>query len=194
MQPDLVTTANDTGIAEWIRRLAYRLHLPTTMIKFLIVGGIGFVINQIFLFLLYDTTILAFLPEKGSNADLGLLTNGDTRLLISSIIAVEIAIIAQFNFHDRWTFRHRNRHGNALKRFFKFNLSSAVSPIIIVLTVNLLTPMLRDGHDDESAIGTLAPYIAATVGVLLGFIWNWTLTSFVIWPTRRDGRDGSSSS
>lgn len=192
MQPDLVTTSNDTGVAEWIRRLAYRLHLPTTMIKFLIVGGIGFIINQVFLFLLYDTTIVGFLPEKGSNSDFGLFTNTDTRLLISSIVAVEIAIIAQFNFHDRWTFRHRHRHGNVLKRFFKFNLSSAVSPVIIVLTVNLLTPMLRDGPDDSSAIGTLAPYIAATVGVLLGVIWNWTLTSVVIWPTRRAGSDDSS--
>ncbi|MEO6196478.1 MAG: hypothetical protein ABIP58_00045, partial [Dehalococcoidia bacterium] len=90
MQPDLVTTANDTGVADWIRRLAYRLHLPTTMIKFLIVGGIGFIINQVFLFLLYDTTIFAFLPEKGSNSDFGLFTNTDTRLLISSIVAVEI--------------------------------------------------------------------------------------------------------
>lgn len=190
MQPELVTTSNDTGLAEAIRRLAYRLHLPTTVIKFLIVGGIGFLINQFFLFLLYDTTIFSFLPAKGSDADLVLFEHTDVRLLVASVIAVEIAIVAQFNFHDRWTFRHRNRDGNVLKRFAKFNLSSIVSPIIIVVTVNVLTPMLRDGPDDSSTVGVLAPYIAATVGVLLGFIWNWTFTSVVIWPTQRGARTG----
>jgi putative flippase GtrA len=158
------------------------------MIKFLIVGGIGFVINQFFLFILYDTTIFRFLPDKGSSSTFFFFTHTDTRLLISSIIAVEIAILAQFNLHDRWTFRHREREGNVITRFLKFNLSSAVSPIIIVVTVNLLTPVLRDGPNDSSPIGTLAPYIATTVGVLLGFIWNWTFTSVVIWPTRR-GRE-----
>ena len=188
MQPDLVTTANDTGLAEAIRRLAYRLHLPTTVIKFLIVGGIGFLINQFFLFLLYDTTVFGFLPAKGSDANLVLFEHTDIRLLIASVIAVEIAIVAQFNFHDRWTFRHRKRDGNVFKRFFKFNISSIVSPIIIVVTVNVLTPMLRDGTDDQSTIGVLAPYIASTVGVLLGFIWNWTFTSVVIWPTKRGAK------
>jgi putative flippase GtrA len=170
---------------DWIRQLAIRLHLPTTMIKFLIVGGIGFVINQFFLFLLYDTTIFGFLPEKGASETLFFFTHTDTRLLLSSIIAVEIAIIAQFNLNDRWTFRHRVRDGNIFLRFLKFNASSIVSPIIIVVTVNLLTPVLREGPNDTSAIGVLAPYIATTVGVLLGFIWNWTFTSVVIWPSRR---------
>jgi putative flippase GtrA len=155
------------------------------MIKFLIVGGIGFVINQFFLFLLYDTTIFGFLPEKGASETLFFFTHTDTRLLLSSIIAVEIAIIAQFNLNDRWTFRHRVREGNIFLRFLKFNASSIVSPIIIVVTVNLLTPVLREGPNDTSAIGVLAPYIATTVGVLLGFIWNWTFTSVVIWPSRR---------
>lgn len=35
---------------------------------------------------------------------------------------------------------------------------------------------------DESLTGTLAPYISNAVGVMLGFIWNWTLNSLIIWP------------
>jgi putative flippase GtrA len=189
MQPEMVTTVPASrGLADWLRQLAYRLHLPTTMIKFLIVGGIGFVINQAVLFLLYDTGIAWFLPAKGTPGEILFLHPSDMRLLLSSIIAVEVAIVAQFNFHDRWTFRHRRREGSLISRFARFNLSSAVSPIIVVLTVNLLTPVLRDGPDDSSLVGTLAPYIATTVGVLLGFIWNWTLNSVVIWPTHRASR------
>jgi putative flippase GtrA len=174
----------EAGFSETVRQLAHRLHLPTTFIKFLIVGGIGFLINQFCLFLLYDTPIFWWLPEKGADGSLLFFTHSDLRLFISSIIAVEIAIIAQFNFHDRWTFRNRNREGNIVLRFFKFNLSSIISPIIVVITVNVLTPVIKGNAGDNSVVEALAPYIANTVGVLLGFIWNWTLNSVIIWPTR----------
>jgi putative flippase GtrA len=181
MQHDYAGPATDTGLSESLRQLAHRLHLPTTFIKFLIVGGIGFLINQFCLFLLYDTPIFWWLPEKGADGTLLFFNHSDLRLFISSIIAVEIAIIAQFNFHDRWTFRNRNREGNIVYRFVKFNLSSIVSPIIVVITVNALTPVIKD-NTDSSTVEALAPYIANTVGVLLGFIWNWTLNSVIIWP------------
>jgi hypothetical protein len=34
-------------------------------------------------------------------------------------------------------------------------------------------------------MGKLAPYIATSVGVLLGFIWNWTMGSAIIWRRRQ---------
>jgi putative flippase GtrA len=185
MQPDFATTPSTNSAVDWMRQLAYRLHLPTTLVKFLIVGGIGFLISQFFLFIFYDTPVAWFMPAKDTDARLLFFTHSDVRLLISSIVAVEFAIVAQFNLHERWTFRHRERDGNIFARFAKFNLGSIVSPIVVVLTVNILTPILRDGAHDESLIGTLAPYIANTVGVLLGFIWNWTLNSLVIWPNRK---------
>ncbi len=189
MQPDLATTTAGTGTVEWIRQLAYRLHLPTTLVKFLIVGGIGFLINQAFLFLFYDTPAAWFLPAKDTDTDLLFLTHSDIRLLISSVLAVEFAIVAQFNLHERWTFRHRERDGSIFARFAKFNLASIVSPIVVVLTVNILTPVLREDPHDDSLVGTLAPYISNSVGVLLGFIWNWTLNSLVIWPNRSTAND-----
>lgn len=165
-----------------VRLLAHRLHLPTTFVKFVIVGGVGFLIFQFFLFLIYDAPLVWFLPSQDTSADFGLFTLSDIRLLIASIVAVEIAIISQFNLHDRWTFRWRPRDGWIGQRFIKFQISSIMSPIIVVVTVNALTPVLRNAADDESLIGTLAPYMSSAVGVLMGFVWNWTLNSLIIWP------------
>ena len=184
MQPELASTQGQ-GLQEWGRQMATRLHLPTTLVKFLIVGGIGFLINQFVLFLSYDAGAFWFFPAKHTHVDLGLLTAGDSRLLLASIVAVEVAIVCQFNFHERWTFRKRNREGNIVARFFKYNLSAAVSPLITVVCVNTLTPVFRDAAGNESVIRSLAPYLANTVGVLLGFTWNYTLNTLVIWPHMR---------
>lgn len=184
MQPELAT-AQGEGLQEWGRQLATRLHLPTTLVKFLIVGGIGFLINQFFLFLTYDAGVFWFFPAKHTHIDLGLFTAGDSRLLLASIIAVQVAIVCQFNLHERWTFRKRNREGNILARFAKYNLSSAVSPLITVVCVNALTPIFRDAAGKDSLLGDLAPYMANTVGVLLGFSWNYALNTLVIWPHQR---------
>ena len=183
MQHDLATPA-DQGLMAAASALAHRLHLPTTLIKFLMVGGIAFVIFQVFLYLLYGqppapffpdlSGLFWFLPEKDTKADLLLFTHPDIRLLIASVIAVEISIVFQFNSHERWTFRNRHRAGWTLMRFLRFNLSAIVSPIIIVLTTNVL-----------SVAFDVLPYISSMLGVLIGFFWNWTLNSLVIWPKHR---------
>lgn len=184
MQTELDPT-NESGIVVWARELSNRLHLPTTLVKFLIVGGIGFLINQFMLFLGYDSGLVWFFPDKSHELSLGFLGSPETRLLISSVIAVEVSIICQFNFHERWTFRKRKQEGNIFKRFAKFNLSAIVSPIITVVTVNVLTPQVRDWAGEDSFIGTVAPYLANTVGVMMGFTWNYLLNTLVIWPTQR---------
>lgn len=160
-----------------LRELAQRFHIPTTLAKFLMVGGVGYLINQAVLFLVYEQNVLWFLAAKETSVSLGLFTLPDIRLLVASIVAVEAAIVAQFNMHERWTFRHRPRSGAGLLRFVRFNLSSSVSPIISVATINVLTPVLG-----------ISPFISNTIGVLLGFTWNWTLNALVIWPhLRKDG-------
>ena len=156
-----------------LRRLAERWHVPTTLAKFLVVGGLGYVIYQGMFYLLYDSPIFWFLPGKDTEAHLVVFTHPDIRLLIASVLGVETAIVFQFNAHERWTFRHRPRRGWIGARFVKFNLSSIVSPVIIVTTTNVLTPVFG-----------LSPYVSNTVGVLLGFTWNWTLNTLVIWPHR----------
>jgi putative flippase GtrA len=173
MQQDLATT-NSEGLMGTVSAFAHRFHLPTTLIKFVMVGGAAFVVYQLGLYLLYDSPVFGFLPKKDTDADFLVFTHPDVRLLIASIVAVEVAIVFQFASHHRWTFRHRRRDGWVVKRFFKFNLSSIVSPIIIVITTNVLTLSLLH----------LSPYLAGVIGVMIGFAWNWTLNSLVIWPHR----------
>jgi dolichol-phosphate mannosyltransferase len=148
-----------------------RLPLGATFVKFLIVGGIAYLINQFMLFLLYDSPVFWFLPDKDTDTNLLLFSHPDIRLLISSVLAVEIAIVFQFTSHERWTFKDRPRKGWGPFRFAKFNLSSAVSPIIVVVTVNTLTPIFG-----------ISPYISNTIGIAAGVMWNWTWNSLVIWP------------
>jgi putative flippase GtrA len=173
MQPEMISDSN-SGLVAYARAIAVRFHLPRTLVKFLLVGGAAFMIYQVALFVLYDTPVLWFLPEKGTEFDLGPIAIPNTRLLISSIIAIEIAVLFQFNSHERWTFRHRPREGWIGARFLKFNLSSIVSPTIIVVTTNALTAILG-----------WPPYLSAAVGVLLGFAWNWTVGTRIIWPHAR---------
>ena len=180
MQQDLATPANQ-GLMAAASARAHRLHQPTTLIKFLMVGSIAFVIFQVFLYLLYGqppaplfpdlSGLFWFLPAQDTRADLALFTHPDIRLLIASVIAVEISIVFQFNSHERWTFRNRQRGGWTLIRFLRFNVSSIISPIIIVLTTNIL-----------SVAFNMLPYISSAIGVLIGFVWNWTMNSLVIWP------------
>src|SRR3990172_12091000 len=96
MRPELISRSNDRFV-EAVREIIRRFNLPTTFIKFLVVGGFGFIINQTMLFLLYDSPLFWFLPGKDTHVDFGLFTHPDIRLLISSILAVEVAIVFQFN-------------------------------------------------------------------------------------------------
>jgi len=175
MQPELATQA-DQGLIGAASALAHRLHLPTTLMKFLIVGGVAFGIYQVFLYLLYGeppsdflpdlSGLFWFLPDRNPDAS---LSDPDIRLLIASIVAVEAAVLFQFNSHERWTFRHRERRGWIVLRFIKFNVSSIVSPIIIVVTTIVLHAL------------SVSPYVSSMIGVLIGFAWNWTMNSLVIW-------------
>jgi putative flippase GtrA len=173
MQPEIISES-ESGLVAYARVIADRFHLPKTLTKFLLVGGVAFLIYQFALFIFYDTPLFWFFPDKETEIDLGPLTIPDARLLISSVLAIELAVLFQFNSHERWTFRNRPREGWIGTRFLKFNLSSIVSPTIIVVTTNALT-----------AIAGWPPYFSAVVGVLLGFAWNWTVGTRIIWPHAR---------
>ena len=70
-----------------------RLGLSPEFVKFLMVGSVAFVVNQLALYLLYDAPLFSFLPGKDTRIDLGLVAHPDARLLIASSVAVEVAIL-----------------------------------------------------------------------------------------------------
>lgn len=147
-----------------------KLRGSTTFIKFAIVGSIGYVVNQVFLFLLYDSPAFPFLPAKDTDATIVFFTHPDVRLLIATVIAVEVSILSNFFWHNVWTFSDRAQRLPMALRFVTFNLTSIGSPVISVATVNVLTPNFG-----------VNPYAANTLGIALGMIWNWLWNTQVIW-------------
>ena len=61
-----------------------------------------------------------------------------------------------------------------LARFLRFNASCIVGSVIIVTTVNVLTPVFG-----------IRPYLSNTAGTLLGFSANWLFSTDLIWPLAR---------
>ena len=156
----------------FIDRLATRLRVSPEFLKFLLVGGIAFLINEATLALLYD--VLPVLPARDRELDLGFFTHPDVRLLLASALAVEAAIVFKFYALENWTFRDRPRRGWGPVRFLQFNASCIFSPIIVVVTVNALTPVFG-----------ISPYISLVIGTLAGFLANWAFRAYLIWPLAR---------
>ena len=152
------------------RSALQRLPVSTTFVKWAIVGGIGFLVNQFVLFMVYDSPLFAFLPARGADLKLIFFTHPDVRLLIASIAAIEAAILSNFYWHDRWTFRERQRRSPRPIRLLKFHFFSIGSPLIVFATLNTLPPVFG-----------VSPYIANTIGVALGASWNWIWDNHVIW-------------
>lgn len=159
-----------------------RLRDQFTLFKFVVTGATGYVVYQIVFVLGYESTLLGFLPDKGQ--ELGLLgfSHSDARLLITTLVAAELSIVAVFAGHHLWTFQDRViEHRPIWLRFAQFNAKAAVSSLgILTLIVNLLTLGLG-----------VSPYLAIPVGVATASIWNWLWDSSFIWRPVGGRNDGT---
>lgn len=95
--------------------ILYRQALLKQMGKFLIVGGLGTLVNTGSLVILYHQLHLA--------------------LVVASALATELAIGHNFLWNDYWTF---GRRGLSLNRFVRFNLVSLGGQCITVVTLWML--------------------------------------------------------
>ena len=134
----------------------------STLLRFLVVGGAGFVVNQTILYGLYESV---FAPFRDRDT-LGL----NEALLLASIIAVEVSIIIRFVLNDRWTFKGTRGAKPLHRRFLESNISSLGSPAISLACVNLLTPLLG-----------ISFLITNSMGIALGLVWNWLWSRHVVW-------------
>ncbi len=139
------------------------------LLRFLLVGGIGYLVNQLVLYLIYDGPFTLGLPAKGDDWTTPLFYIRDLRLLVASVAAVEAAILSNFLWHNFWTFSGASGQ-RIYYRFLKFNITSLGSPAISLLMTNTLTPYLGVHY-----------LIANSIGILLGTTWNWLWASKVIW-------------
>lgn len=121
--------------------------LATKLAKFSLVGGSGVVVNTAALYLFYQ---IGHLP-----------------LVMASLLAVELAIVNNFLWNDRWTF---GQHALSPMRFLRFNLVSAGGLAITTGTLALVT-----------SFGVYY-LLANLLGISLATLWNFAFN--VLWTWR----------
>jgi dolichol-phosphate mannosyltransferase len=146
-----------------VLRLAIMDH--KRFIKFLIVGGTGFLLQ-------FSTVSLAIFFGFEQ--------------FIAAMIGGEIAILANFFFNNLWTFRDTKsvkQQGNLIQRLFKFNFSSLASigiqGVVVYFAVKILGESLwLFGRHFHTSIIILIPTI-----ILLVIPLNYVIYNKIIWKT-----------
>jgi dolichol-phosphate mannosyltransferase len=140
------------GVGLFIQRERARL---TRLGRFLVVGGTGVLVNSLALLVLFQWAHLA--------------------LVLASALAAELAIVNNFWWNDRWTFRlplpaDNKRTQLSLHRFARFNLVSLAG---LVITTGTLWILVRQ-------LGVY--YLAANLlGIALATAWNFAANSVWTW-------------
>ena len=147
-EPEMPITGHAAALPSRMRRLAHRERaLLARASKFLVVGGTGVLVNSLALLLLFQW---AHLP-----------------LVVASALSVELGIVNNFYWNDRWTFR---RTRLSLRRLAQFNLVSLGGLVITTGTLWILA-----GH-----LGLY--YLAANLlGIVLATAWNFAVNSWWTW-------------
>ncbi len=160
------------GPLQSIRRmLRQQLTSHIALIRFGLVGGSGYLLYQGVLFLVYDSQLVWFLPAKDTNGFVLFFEHGDVRLLITTLVASPVAIVAVFTGHNLWTFRDRDPIRKPVwVRFGQFLATALVAVSITTTTVNVLTVQFDIYH-----------FVALPIGVALGGVWDWLWYSQLIW-------------
>jgi dolichol-phosphate mannosyltransferase len=151
--------------AEYVRHLA-RLRRDTLLssrfVRFALVGLSGVVVDMGLLYLLSDPRALGW---------------GLTR---SKVIAAEAAIVSNFQWNDRWTFRDlvpEQRSWRArLRRFLKFN---AICLGGLALNVTLLNLMFN--------VFGMNRYVANAIAIGTVTAWNYLLNRALAWRSAQVG-------
>ena len=140
-----------------VARLRSKIPFPIARLsRFLVVGLSGVAVDMLMLYLLSDPSML----------NLGL-----TR---SKIMASEVAIVNNFLWNDRWTFKDlakgQNQKRQVLKRFIKFNLVCLMGVILNVLILNTL---FNTFHINR--------YLANFIAIAIVTLWNFWINLKLNW-------------
>jgi dolichol-phosphate mannosyltransferase len=142
---------------EYIQHLLrLRLARSSRFLRFIAVGLSGLAIDMLILYLLADARTLN-LPM--------------TR---SAIVAGEIAIINNFFWNDRWTFRdlagQQTSKRQRFRRFLKFNLVCLMGVVLKVLILNVLYNFIFHNQ-----------YISNLLAIICVTLWNFWINLKLSW-------------
>jgi dolichol-phosphate mannosyltransferase len=150
----------DAGVyVAYVRHLA-RLRRDTLLrsrfVRFAIVGLSGVAVDMALLFLLSDPRALGW---------------GLTR---SKVLAAEAAIVNNFLWNDRWTFRdlvpEQHTARAAVRRFLKFNVICLGGLTLNVVLLNLMFNLLQMNR-----------YVANAIAIGCVTAWNFLLNRALAW-------------
>ena len=122
--------------------------VSTRFARFCLVGLLGVVVNSVVLYIAHGVVGLP--------------------LLMASALAVEVAILHNFLWNERWTFGERNL---SLVRLGKFNATSLGGLLITLGALHLLV-----------TYGRVHYLLANLVGIALASAWNFGVS--VLWTWR----------
>lgn len=150
--------------------------LVSKVFKFLVVGGIGTLVQLISLQLLRGV-----IPEFR----LYVLTS----FLLSTLLSIEVAIVSNFVLNNIWTFSDRKLKASEIPlKFIMFNLTSTGS-ILIQLVIALLGESIFGLHQLFTVpllsfpVDTGLVYVILGIG--LGMFWNFFAYNAFIWKKKK---------
>ncbi len=164
---------NTVGYTQDLMRsaLRYRLKESASFFKFLVVGGIGFIINTAGLVV---GVHFGLTPANAGAA------------------GAELAIISNFILNNFWTFSDRKLVSWKVipLKFIQFNVLSIGSVVIQYSSLKIGELIFGLSRYKSSIVDT--PYLRIftwymlfyVIGVGLGLIWNYTMYSRVIWAKK----------
>ena len=140
-------TSNNYTLADyqdWTKRKAGKL-TSIDFIRFIIVGGSGFIINTIILTLLYRV--------------------GHLPLVVSQLIGAETALISNFTLHNIWTYKNSLGNSSWLRKLIIFHGSSWSG---ILITTSILLALVNYLHINY-LIGLV---VASAITMLWNYTWT----------------------
>lgn len=162
-------SSNDAKTGAWLR-LSDLFGRHHKLIRYGLVGSLGYIIYIGLLALMYDLALVPFLPGKGDSVDLLIVTHKDSLFLITTLIGTQASICGVFAGHSLWTFAEGSSGKPFWLRFAQFETRALVSTLgILTLTVNAAV-LLGVQH-----------YVAVALSVVVTFTWNWLWDSRVVW-------------
>ncbi|OGY19188.1 MAG: hypothetical protein A2784_02580 [Candidatus Chisholmbacteria bacterium RIFCSPHIGHO2_01_FULL_48_12] len=132
---------------------------PPQFLKFLVVGGIGFIVQ-----------FVTFRIFRG----------WDWRPSVATTVSAEIAIGSNFLWNNLWTFADQKISAvkQILIKFPQFNFTSLGSLVIQVIISEIGTRSFGIRH---LALGINTDDVYLMIGILVGLTWNYTMYKLVIW-------------
>ena len=144
--------------------------LENRIVKFVIVGGIGALVQLIALQLWR------------------MLFTTEANFVIASFLAIETAIISNFILSNTWTFKDRKLKASDIPAsFVKFNISSGGS--ILIQTIVAFVGSRTIGLVDVMTLPVInmvidTGMIYTVIGILIGMFWNFFAYNTFIWKKK----------